>query len=222
VRHNRPVSRFDGIYGAAYHGVVSNKPLRAALGMALWGRGNALEQLEGIVERAIAETPAGTLLDVPAGSGSLLGLLSQTPFEGTVIELDLSHAMLERGKSHARKHSNPKVDVTFLNGDALAMPLGDGAVDAAISINGLHCMPHMQQFCNELRRVIKPGGSLWLTTLTERSSLRQRAIVGVAHAAGVIPQLAPTLTSVVEMLEAAGFDDVEVLADNGLSALRAS
>ena len=50
----------------------------------------------------------------------------------------------------------------FVNGSALAMPFADNTFDGAWSIWVLEHIPEPEQMLAELRRVVKPGGSIFL------------------------------------------------------------
>lgn len=107
------------------------------------------------------------------------------------------------------------------------LPLGDGEVDAAWAGEVIEHVVDVGGFCSELRRVVRPGGPLLLTTpdhpraLLLRLALRRRAFERHFHpyADHLRFFTAGTLTTV---LRDAGFEDVRVRRRRGRLLVRAS
>lgn len=198
-----PADRFEGSYGRLYTRVIQTPALRRAV-FAMWGSADPLVHLEEIIHAAARETPDGTILDVPCGAGTILPTLIRAGFHGTLIESDLADAMIVRARAAGTRLA-PPFTVRFTQADARTLPLDDAAVDAAISINGLHVIPEPTRFLAELARVLRPGGSLWLITPVNSSSLRSRAILAAARRLNITPAAPPTLPELHRMLETAGF-----------------
>ncbi|MEV7046518.1 methyltransferase domain-containing protein [Amycolatopsis sp. NPDC051061] len=57
----------------------------------------------------------------------------------------------------------------FRHGNAMALPFDDESFDAVMAIESLIHMPDREQVLSEVRRVLKPGGRLVLTELSERA-----------------------------------------------------
>lgn len=116
-----------------------------------------------------AEIPSGgTVLDVGCGAGldSLL-LARRAGTGGKVIGVDFSWAMLQRAHRAATGAQN----VLFCQADAESLPLGDGAIDAAI-VNGLFNLnPARGAIIAELARCIRPGGRVYGAELILRAPL---------------------------------------------------
>jgi ubiquinone/menaquinone biosynthesis C-methylase UbiE len=198
-----PADRFEGIYGRVYNRVIQTPALRRAA-FWLWGSADPILDLDRIVAAAAAEVGTGTLLDVPCGGGTALPLLERAGFDGTVIESDLADAMMRRAAS-VNARLRPRFAVRFLQADGRELPLDRSAVDAAVSINGLHVIPAPERFVAELARVIRPGGSLCLITPVSSDAIRGRVILKAARALGITPAAPPTAEQLHAMLEAAGF-----------------
>ena len=102
------------------------------------------------------------LLDLGAGTGSLtLAALRRWP-STHVLAVDASAAMLGVARSRV-----PKADaarVTWLPTDAAGLPIEDAAVDAVVCAFVLQLVADRPAVLAEVRRVIRPGGSLSCVT----------------------------------------------------------
>jgi demethylmenaquinone methyltransferase / 2-methoxy-6-polyprenyl-1,4-benzoquinol methylase len=115
--------------------------------------------------RAAAEAvvrPGDAVLDVCCGSGDLA--VAALDAGGRVTGVDFSRPMLERARRKA-----PAVD--WVEGDALALPFGDGSFDAVTIGFGLRNLADPALGLAELRRVLRPGGRVAVLELTRPSGL---------------------------------------------------
>ena len=214
--------RFEGIYGGLYDRVIQTDAIRRFAGVA-YGDARPVADLDGFVARVVAGTaPAGSappvLLDVPTGGRTLLPRLERAGYDGRVIATDLGGAMLARAERVAARLA---LDVAFLRADAQDLQLADGTVDAAVSLNGLHCIPDPRAFVHELARVVRPGGRLFLVTLVRGGAVRADAAIAVGRLAGILPGPPPTREELLRDLDDAGFGAVEPLGGAGLTGLAA-
>lgn len=100
---------------------------------------------------AVAARPGERILDVAAGTGT-----SSEPFAEVgahVFPTDLSMGMLRVGKLQRPR-------LSFVCGDALALPFTDDSFDAATISYGLRNVEDTAAALRELLRVTKPGGRL--------------------------------------------------------------
>ena len=128
------------------------------------------------------------LLDVPCGGGTLLPLLREQGFTGVRHRerprrgdaaprgAAARPPRRRRDRAAARRRAGPAVR--------------DGAVDGAVSLNGLHCMPDPQRFVRELARVVRPGGRLFLITLVSGGTRRADLSILAGRLTGIIPTAA--------------------------------
>lgn len=102
----------------------------------------------GFLRRAATELgPGATVLDVGAGAAPYREL-----FDGlTYVTVDWSESQ------HAPE---PPVDIVA---PASAIPLDDAVVDGIVCTQVLEHVAEVGQVLNEFQRLLKPGGSLWLT-----------------------------------------------------------
>ena len=97
----------------------------------------------------------GSALDVACGTGALTRELSRRAgARGRVVGLDFSAGMLDRARQ--REHPN----LTWVQGDALALPFGDAEFDATTIAFGLRNLADPRLGLEEMARVVRPGGRM--------------------------------------------------------------
>jgi ubiquinone/menaquinone biosynthesis C-methylase UbiE len=159
---------------------------------------------------ALAAEPGDVVLDLGCGPGFYVAdLLDVIGPEGAVTGVDPSPAMLEMTRRRVDGHANARV----LEGQATALPVGDGEFDRLLSVQVFEYLDDVSAALAEVRRVLKPGGRLvlwdidwstlsWHSTDPERMERTLRA--WDRHLAN--PVLPRTLAAT---LRGAGFTDVE-------------
>jgi demethylmenaquinone methyltransferase/2-methoxy-6-polyprenyl-1,4-benzoquinol methylase len=102
------------------------------------------------------------ILDVCFGTGNSTLLVAKNNSRNTITGLDLSADMLKVANRKIRKHGLSNIKT--LRMDALDMDLEDESFDVATSSFGLHEMeyPVMRSIIQEMHRVLKKGGKLYL------------------------------------------------------------
>ena len=96
-----------------------------------------------------------TVVDVACGTGDLALCFRRGVPRGKVVGIDFTHEMLPiaRQKSQA-------ANVTWLNGDALCLPLPGACADVVSIAFGIRNVADPAAACREFRRVLRPGGRL--------------------------------------------------------------
>lgn len=97
------------------------------------------------------------VLDAACGTGYGAAILAEAAH--LVVGLDHSQEAL----SYCRHH-HQRSHVHFLQGDCCHVGLRDGAVDVVVSFETLEHLEDMRSFLREIRRVLKPGGILLIST----------------------------------------------------------
>jgi ubiquinone/menaquinone biosynthesis C-methylase UbiE len=154
-RHERPMPRLRYLAGqfARPHGLAG----RLWIGRWLDRIGGPMNQL------ALSELEVGRsdrVLEVGFGGGDLLArILAATA--GDVTGVDISEAMVRRSARRFRNEIRGG-RLRLLTGSAGTLPLADGSVDKAVSVNSIYFWPDASEAMREFARVLRPGGTLAL------------------------------------------------------------
>lgn len=110
------------------------------------------------------------VLDVGCGAG--LDTVVAARRAAKVIGVDFSASMLKLA-SQAVHEAGLDAKVTLLRCQAQQLPLVDASVDVAI-VNGIFNLnPNRQKIFQELARVIRPGGSLFVAEIILKETMRE-------------------------------------------------
>lgn len=112
--------------------------------------------------QAAALTGSERVLDVATGGGHAAFALA--PQAATIVALDLTRPMLEVAQAEAQaRHLH---NISYLAGDAHALPCADDSFDVVVCRHAAHHFPNVAQAVHEWARVLKPGGKLLLIDST--------------------------------------------------------
>ncbi|MGY1688696.1 class I SAM-dependent methyltransferase [Geodermatophilus sp. SYSU D01105] len=125
-----------------------------------WARADQYEAYVGRWSRPVARrfvarlgVPAGgRWLDVGCGTGALTGAVLAACAPESVVGVDPSAAFLAHAAGHLRDRR-----VSFREGDAQALPVGDASVDAVVSGSVLNFVPDPAAALAEMQRAARPG-----------------------------------------------------------------
>ncbi len=102
------------------------------------------------------------LLDIGCGTGSFTHMIAVSNLQARYL-VGLDYAMNMCQQAHAKAQLRPADDhVRFLNGDSEHLPFRSGSFDIITCANSFHHYPHQQTVVNEMRRLLRPGGSLMI------------------------------------------------------------
>lgn len=156
--------------------------------------------------------PGETVLDLGSGAGIDAFLASQAVGEtGRVIGVDMTPAMIDRARTNAEKGNFANTE--FRLGEIEHLPVADSSVDVIISNCVINLSPDKEQVFREALRVLRPGGRLlvsdlvWLATPPPEVRSSVEALVGCLAGASMKDEY-------LELMRAAGFVDVEVVAQD--------
>jgi len=117
--------------------------------------------------------PGDRVLDIGCGPGYFARMLAEAVGpEGSVVGIDAAPEMIDYASRKARRLSNCRFQV----GTAESLAFSDAAFDVVVSSLMMHHIPEevRHQAAGEMRRVLRPGGTLLLSdfTIPERGGWR--------------------------------------------------
>lgn len=130
-------------------------------GIDSWWR----RQLVGAVRRY---SPAA-VLDLATGSGDVAFALSRgLDAATTIIGMDFCQPMLDEAEAKKQAAGSSRFsNITFRQGDGLALPLPDESCDAVTISFGLRNLADRARGLREMRRVLRPGGRLFVLEFSQ-------------------------------------------------------
>jgi ubiquinone/menaquinone biosynthesis C-methylase UbiE len=197
-----PVQRMLDTRFTAWFYDATRNALAPMIGMARFAR-----EAQELADR-LALAPGDAVLDVACGHGNFtVELARRVGPAGVVVGLDISASMLARA---ARRVARERLtNVLLVRGDAMALPVHDGAFAKVNCSGGLHQLPDLDRALGELARVAAPGARFAASGFAEEGegSGGWKAWMRRRTALHVVP-LAPLARSV----ERAGFVKVATQA----------
>ena len=107
--------------------------------------------------KAWAEIPiAAVVLDIACGTGELERLLLNDDPNRAIVGVDISEQMLAQARQKLSGYAN----LSFQQAIASQLPFPDQSFDIVVSANALHYFPEPEMALKEIKRVLKPQGSV--------------------------------------------------------------
>jgi len=120
----------------------------------------------------LSVTAGEQILEIGPGNAAFAPDLLRAP-HSAYVGVDVSAAMVDAGNALLVACGlQDRADVRL--GDAHALPLDSGCVDAALAVNTLYFWDELKFAFAELARVLRPGGQLWCVW---NSPLRYRPVL---------------------------------------------
>jgi demethylmenaquinone methyltransferase/2-methoxy-6-polyprenyl-1,4-benzoquinol methylase len=119
-----------------------------------------------LVKRVRQHAPA-RILDLATGSGDVAFALGKgLPSHTSIIGMDFCQPMLDEAVIK-QQSSGRFPNIAFQQGDGLALPLADATFDAVTISFGLRNMADRHTALGEMRRVLRPGGCLFVLEFSQ-------------------------------------------------------
>jgi len=159
--------------------------------------------------------PGSRVIDIAAGSGGQTLTAARRAEGGLVLATDVSERILEFAAFEAREAGLSNVATRTMDGEALDVE--PGSFDAAISRLGLMYLPDKHRSLESARSALRPGGRYAAIVFAEPDRNGFFSVpIGIIRRRAELPPPAPgapgpfSATGVGDLLEDAGFTDVEV------------
>ncbi len=149
--HAEKASKVRGMFGAIARSYDLNNRLHSLGRDQAWRR------------RAVREAgvrAGDVVIDVACGTGDLTELFGKSE-AGKVIGVDFTPEMLSIAREKiGRRAAGVREKVTYREGDAQALELGDASADVVSIAFGIRNVASPERAVGEFARVLKPGGRL--------------------------------------------------------------
>jgi ubiquinone/menaquinone biosynthesis C-methylase UbiE len=164
--------------------------------------------------------PGFSLLDVACGRGAVL--LAAASTAGSLTGIDVSPAMIERASTDLRAAGIDGFQLRVMDAEQLEFP--DAGFDALTAAFMLFFLPHPDRAAAEFRRVLRPGGSIAVSTWAEDDD-RWAWAAELLAAAGTprrraLQQPFDRAEDVIELFAEAGFEDLRAHHEPTVTTLR--
>ncbi len=117
--------------------------------------------------RAVHDAHPADILDLATGSGDVaFALADGLPAQVNVTGMDFCQPMLDEAVKK-RSASQRWGEIEFKQGDGMALPLPDKCFDAITISFGLRNMADRHKSLCEMRRVLRPGGRLFVLEFSQ-------------------------------------------------------
>jgi ubiquinone/menaquinone biosynthesis C-methylase UbiE len=189
---------YDNVFGTFYDRVACSR----LYNRLVWGYSTA--DYHTLCRDALESSTEGWVLDAGCGSLAFTAKTYAGYSRRPVVLLDRSVKLLKMAKSRLTEKSGRIPDnMVFLHADALDLPFLADRFDTVICLNLLHVFndDNAGKMLAELRRAMRPGGEVFLTTLVENQRLADRYLHMWANAGELVPR---NVTQLLSLLATAG------------------
>jgi len=165
-----------------------------------------LESLDYYSDPATGRPPPGVVVDLGSGPARGARALRKRWPKARVVAIDLAMPMLREAQRRAPSWLSLQRGIDLVCADARALPLAEGSVDVLVSNLCLQWVEDLPATFAGLRRVLKPGGLLLLSTFG-RDTLHE--LHDAFAAADATPHVSPfaDIAQFGDALMHAGFRD---------------
>lgn len=120
--------------------------------------------------RPVLEPGDARVLDLCCGTGDLAIIIARG-YKVHLVGADFAHTMLTRAREKSVSLHSPTLaqlrPIQFVEADALRLPFADDSFDLVTSAFGFRNLANYEAGLREIRRVLKPGGTIAILEFTE-------------------------------------------------------
>jgi ubiquinone/menaquinone biosynthesis C-methylase UbiE len=171
--HTQTASPYDSIGGA--YDLVGGLDVYHRI---CWGVSTGAYR--AFADRARLACAGGLLLDAGCGSMLFSAGAHQRNDRGAVVGADASVRMLRMARRRLGSAHQPE-KVVLLRADVLDNPFRPAIFDVVLCLHVAHVIADLNGLVDELRRVLKPGGRLFLTSVVLVGRWRDRYLGALAR-----------------------------------------
>ena len=153
----------------------------------------------GAVARLIR--PGDTVLECACGTGAISAAIA--PACARVVATDYSEGMLKQARKKLAKYAN----VTVEQADITDLRYANDSFDAVVAGNVIHLLPEPGDALKELKRVVRPGGTIIVPTYVSLTDGANNPIPRLLSRLGVRFQEHFTPASYQAFVEGMGYDE---------------
>jgi ubiquinone/menaquinone biosynthesis C-methylase UbiE len=169
------------------------------------GRGDEMEDHHSdITDQTLALMdlqPTDRVLDLGCGTGWASRRMARVATAGEIVGLDVADEMLRRAEQASREFKN----IRYVWGSAESVPAKEGTFSKVLSVESFYYYADQGKALDELRRVIAPGGKLFiLINLYKDNHYSLRWVSELK-----VPVQALSEAEYVALLEKHGFKEVQ-------------
>lgn len=152
---------------------------------------------EALARGLVRLTDLGEVVDLGSGDAGVACLLAPAARRITCVERD------PQALAAARARGGLPPQLCLLEADLYAVPLPSGAADLVLLLGVLPMLSAPDRALSEARRLLRPGGALWLSTLDRHA--HPEVAAGYGH---TNPGQSPA--ELLALLRSAGFVDAQI------------
>ena len=108
------------------------------------------------------------VVEVGSGRGGGASYIARYLKPKSMRGIDLSDKAVDFCNTHYDTEG-----LSFTQGDAENLPLGDATVDAVVNLESSHCYGSMEKFLGEVHRVLRPGGYFLFSDHRDKAKVEQ-------------------------------------------------
>ena len=201
-----PKGEYDS-QAVLYDKLISNR----LYNKIMWG--NSPTNYAAFCEKGL-EKANGIIADIGCGTLSFTYRVYAKNKIKNLFLCDLSLEMLKLGKERLERTSKDISAITFLRSDALNMPFKNNIVQTVLSFGVFHIFENPSKFIEEIVRILKPEGQLFLSSLCTDRKISKKYLDFLYKKGHVAKPL--TSSEIIEIIENNGISITKKTIKGGM------